>query len=98
MRFVTCRNSSQVVKLYMRLLQHPSLLPVIVNVAYVSWPNEFCRATKIIGLSGVSTCHATAFKSLRHIHVSLRQTGGALPYKPIRDVPFFRVSFFSINS
>ena len=24
--------------------------------------------------------------------------GGALPYKPIRDVPFFRVSFFSINS
>ena len=23
---------------------------------------------------------------------------GALPYKPIRDVPFFRVSFFSINS
>ena len=22
----------------------------------------------------------------------------ALPYKPIRDVPFFRVSFFSINS
>ena len=24
--------------------------------------------------------------------------GGALPYKPIRDVPFFGVSFFSINS
>ena len=24
--------------------------------------------------------------------------GGALPYKPIRDVPFFRVSFFSIHS
>ena len=24
--------------------------------------------------------------------------GGALPYKPIPDVPFFRVSFFSINS
>ena len=24
--------------------------------------------------------------------------GGALPYKPTRDVPFFRVSFFSINS
>ena len=24
--------------------------------------------------------------------------GGALPYKPILDVPFFRVSFFSINS
>ena len=24
--------------------------------------------------------------------------GGALPYKPIRDVPFFRVSFFTINS
>ena len=24
--------------------------------------------------------------------------GGALPYKPIRDMPFFRVSFFSINS
>ena len=24
--------------------------------------------------------------------------GGALPYKPIRDVPFFRVSFFSVNS
>ena len=24
--------------------------------------------------------------------------GGALRYKPIRDVPFFRVSFFSINS
>ena len=24
--------------------------------------------------------------------------GGALPYKPIRDVPFFRVLFFSINS
>ena len=23
---------------------------------------------------------------------------GALPYKPIRDVPFFRVSVFSINS
>ena len=23
---------------------------------------------------------------------------GALPYKPIRDVPFFRVSFFNINS
>ena len=23
--------------------------------------------------------------------------GGALLYKPIRDVPFFRVSFFSIN-
>ena len=23
---------------------------------------------------------------------------GALPYKPVRDVPFFRVSFFSINS
>ena len=23
---------------------------------------------------------------------------GALPYKPTRDVPFFRVSFFSINS
>ena len=25
-------------------------------------------------------------------------SGGALLYKPIRDVPFFRVSFFSINS
>ena len=25
-------------------------------------------------------------------------TRGALPYKPIRDVPFFRVSFFTINS
>ena len=24
--------------------------------------------------------------------------GGALPYKAIREVPFFRVSFFSINS
>ena len=24
--------------------------------------------------------------------------GGALPYKPIWDMPFFRVSFFSINS
>ena len=24
--------------------------------------------------------------------------GGALPYKPIRDVTFFRISFFSINS
>ena len=24
--------------------------------------------------------------------------GGALPYKPMQDVPFFRVSFFSINS
>ena len=24
--------------------------------------------------------------------------GGALPYKPIRDVPFFMVSSFSINS
>ena len=24
--------------------------------------------------------------------------GGALPYKSKRDVPFFRVSFFSINS
>ena len=24
--------------------------------------------------------------------------GGGLPYKPIRDLPFFRVSFFSINS
>ena len=24
--------------------------------------------------------------------------GGALPYKPIRDMPFFRVSFFSLNS
>ena len=23
---------------------------------------------------------------------------GALPYKPIRDLPFFRVSFFSLNS
>ena len=23
---------------------------------------------------------------------------GALPYRPIRDVPFYRVSFFSINS
>ena len=23
--------------------------------------------------------------------------GGALPHKPIRDVPFFRVSFFSLN-
>ena len=23
---------------------------------------------------------------------------GALPYKPKRDVPFFRLSFFSINS
>ena len=23
--------------------------------------------------------------------------GGALPYKPIWDMPFFRVSFFSIN-
>ena len=26
------------------------------------------------------------------------QGGGALPYKPIRDVPFFGVSFFSVNS
>ena len=24
--------------------------------------------------------------------------GGGLPYKVIRDVPFFKVSFFSLNS
>ena len=41
-----------------------------------------------------------------HMHVKsvnekpyyVPETRGALPYKPIRDVPFFRVSFFSINS
>ena len=27
-----------------------------------------------------------------------RDRGGALPYKPLQDVPFVRVSFFSINS
>ena len=26
------------------------------------------------------------------------RTGGGLPYKPIQDVPFFRVSFVSVNS
>ena len=38
----------------------------------------------------------------RDFYVALEGTfpgrGGALPYKPIRDVPFFRISFFSINS
>ena len=40
--------------------------------------------------------------NLNH-HLSGRLHGacwvrGALPYKPIRDVPFFGVSFFSVNS
>ena len=31
-------------------------------------------------------------------NIYIYKPGGALPYKPIRDVPFFRVSFSSINS
>ena len=30
--------------------------------------------------------------------VHTRTRGGTLPYKTIEDVPFFRVSFVSINS
>ena len=31
------------------------------------------RARKIVNLSFVSTCRATSFECLRHIHLSLRQ-------------------------
>ena len=37
-------------------------------------------------------------KKHRQKMVGLHALPGALPYKPINDVPFFRVSFFSINS
>ena len=40
-----------------------------------------------LGLADERTTQTVAFKP----------RGGALPYKPIRDVTFFRVSFFSIN-
>ena len=35
----------------------------------------------------------TAIQSSKNLHTFR----GALLYKPVRDVPFFRVSFFSIN-
>ena len=39
------------------------------------------------------------FDLIRYCPISdyFARGGGALPYKPIRDVPFFRVSFFSVK-
>ena len=42
------------------------------------------QANRVLGFEGAPARHPPG--------------GGALPYKPIRDVPFFRVSFFSTNS
>ena len=68
-----CRNTSQVVKLKINLLQHLLVLQSLYNVTTnATW--KLCRATKIVLLLSVSTCRATSFECLRHIHLSLRQS------------------------
>ena len=65
----------------------------------------------VVASNLLSTCfksqslpNSIIFISERRFHMfltlcsQLKSGGGALPYKRIRDVPFFRVSFFSINS
>ena len=59
-------------------------------------------STSICLSSLISECSPTCIRS-SYIFFCLDNKdntggGGALPDNPIRDVPFFRVSFFSINS
>ena len=51
--------------------------------------------TSRIDLYGSKTLKSFVESIIIHVFANPR---GALPYKPIRDVPFFRVSFFSISS
>ena len=45
-----------------------------------------------------ATLVCSIYDSAKRILSQPTNPGGALPYKPTRDVPFFRVSFFSVNS
>ena len=67
-----CHNTSQVIKPKLRLLQYLSILQSWRNVTSDA-TLKLCRATKFADLPGVSTCRATSFECLRHIHLSLRQ-------------------------
>ena len=44
------------------------------------------------------TKRKSRFKRVERLRKESGGGGGALPSEPIRDMPFFRVSFFSINS
>ena len=70
-----CCNASQIVKLKCiccSIFMFYSVLSWYI-VSSNTTENLFCRVTKIVDLPSVSTCRATSFDCLRHIHLSLRQ-------------------------
>ena len=55
---------------------------------------DFQEMAEILAISG----RLKIFKLLEYGHVIYHWGGGALPYEVMWDVPFSRVSFFSLNS
>ena len=87
------RNTSQVVKLKIHLLQHLFILQSWYNVTTnATW--KLCLATKIVLLLDISTCRKTSFESLRYIHLSLRQCA---TYQTMTSKPY-SLSYFEHRS